>query len=250
MAAITCVCGARLEGGGEEELVAAMRRHSDEAHAEMAISDAMIRDLAARQARMTAWDGQPRTLTAPPRLCALTPERAGDFLGFFDRDAFMDNPIWASCYCMAYHTPDSEDWQARTAEQNRADKTALILRGEAHGVLAYDGDRVIGWCHAAPRAGLPGWTGTAMPGDPETVGAIVCFVIAAPYRRQGVASRLLEAACDRLRDLGMTVAEAAPPKQPISDARAYHGPLSLYLSAGFHPVSETADLVVVRKPLK
>jgi GNAT superfamily N-acetyltransferase len=238
-----------MEGADEEALVAVIRQHSDEAHAEQGIADAAIRDLVARQARMTVWDGQPRRLAGPPEVRALTPERLDDYLGFFDRDAFMDNPIWASCYCMAYHVPDSEDWQARTAEQNRADKAALIVRGEAHGVLAYDGERVIGWCHAAPRARLPSLAALAQPGEPETVGAIACFVIAAPYRRQGVAARLLDAACDRLRELGMTEVQAGPPKKPISDARAYHGPLSLYLNAGFERIYETDDIVVVRKSL-
>lgn len=238
-----------MEGEGDDARFAVMRRHSDEAHPEMGITEAMIRELVARQAGMTAWDGQPRRLSGAPVVRALAPERVDDFLGFFDRDAFMDNPIWASCYCMAYHIPDSENWEARTAEQNRADKAELIVRGEAHGVLAYDGDRVIGWCHAAPRSSLPGVAALAQPGEPETVGAIVCFVIAAPYRRQGVAARLLEAACDRLRELGMTEVQAAPPKQPISDARAYHGPLSLYLNAGFERVQETDDIVVVRKSL-
>jgi hypothetical protein len=59
MAVITCLRSAN-GGRGDEALYEAMRRHSDEAHAEMGITDAMIRDLVARQVRMTAWDGQPR----------------------------------------------------------------------------------------------------------------------------------------------------------------------------------------------
>jgi len=35
----------------------------------------------------------------------LTPDRADDFLDYFDGDAFADNPEGASCYCCYFHSP-------------------------------------------------------------------------------------------------------------------------------------------------
>src|SRR2546422_1010526 len=33
----------------------------------------------------------------------LTPSLRDDFLHFFDKVAFADNPDWSDCYCSAYH---------------------------------------------------------------------------------------------------------------------------------------------------
>lgn len=34
---------------------------------------------------------------APVEIWPLAPSRLSDFLAFFDRDAFADNPHWAGC---------------------------------------------------------------------------------------------------------------------------------------------------------
>ncbi len=44
-------------------------------------------------------------------------------------------------------------------------------------------------------------------------------------------------------------AEAYPARQPRSDAAAYHGPLQMYLDAGFTPYREPEQFVIVRRPL-
>jgi GNAT superfamily N-acetyltransferase len=251
MTTVRCLCGEELSGTDDDALFLATRRHLDAAHADLGLSDARVRDWLAAQAR-PGWDGTHVTLTAPPEVRPLTPERLADFLAFFDRDAFQDNPTWASCYCYAYHFVGSgQEWNARTAAENRAAKSALIERGEAQGYLAYADGKPVGWCHAAPRGALAGLDATpeAGPEDGERVGAIVCFVIAAPYRRQGIATRLLDAACDGLRAEGMTVAEAYPARQPDTDARAYHGPLAMYLAAGFTAHHEGEQTIAVRKSL-
>jgi GNAT superfamily N-acetyltransferase len=74
-------------------------------------------------------------------------------------------------------------------------------------------------------------------------------VFAPAYRRQGVAGRLLDAACDGLRGLGMTTVEAHPRAGAASDARAYHGPLSMYLNAGFELAHEHEGATVVNRAL-
>jgi GNAT superfamily N-acetyltransferase len=86
--------------------------------------------------------------------------------------------------------------------------------------------------------------------DPANTGAIVCFVIAPPYRGQGLARRLLDGACDMLRDRGMNAVEAYPPAQDAGDARSYHGKLGMYLAAGFERVRDAGHYVVVRKALR
>ena len=38
-------------------------------------------------------------MSGPVEIRELTPELLADFLGFFEGEAFADNPGWASCYC-------------------------------------------------------------------------------------------------------------------------------------------------------
>ncbi len=182
----------------------------------------------------------------------LSPELLDDYLGFFDRDAFADNPEWSSCYCYWYLFPGTdEEWEARRGSENRAAMSDLIRGGQAHGFLAYVDGRPAGWCHAAPRTSILNverFTG-APAGDSDRVGSIVCFSIAGPYRRQGIARRLLEAACESFRRRGLQYAEAYPRKNARSAAQHFPGPLEMYLKAGFTPVHELDRLVVVRKSL-
>ena len=182
-----------------------------------------------------------------------------DYLG----GAFPDNPDWATCFCLHYNVCEADGpWAERTGPQNRADKEAMIRAGQTHGVLAYREGRVVGWCHAAPRytlRRLSEWaeeSETFNPGNTDPVGAIVCYVIAPDSRRQGVATALLGEACALLTDLGMEWAEAYPrtaePKpggQLSTDARSYHGSLSMYLRAGFEPLYTLEYMTVVRRQL-
>jgi GNAT superfamily N-acetyltransferase len=251
---INCVCGHRMEGADDHDLFRAVRVHSDQAHPDLHISDEWIDDLLAVRARMTPWDGQRLRIAGPPRTEPLGPTSLDDFLRFFDHDAFMDNPDpdWASCYCFHHHfTGTPAEWVGRTAAQNRAAMSELVRDGQAHGWLAYVEGRPAGWCHAAPRLSLPALAADEelTTDDADTVGSIVCFVVAAPYRRQGIARQLLAAACDGFRQRGLALAEAYPAPAATSDARAHHGPLGLYLCNGFTVHRETARRVIVRRPL-
>lgn len=180
----------------------------------------------------------------------LGPDVEEDYLGFFGQDAFSDNPDWSSCYCMFHHFLGSqEEWRRRTGEQNRVEKSGLIRSGEAHGLLAYLDGRPAGWCHAAPRAALPILDREYPVPDRAAVGAIVCFVVAPPFRRQGIATRLLDGACDLFRRWGLAYAEAYPRTEARSDAESYHGPMEMYELAGFAPAGEKGGVVIMRKAL-
>jgi GNAT superfamily N-acetyltransferase len=181
----------------------------------------------------------------------LTHELLDDWLAFFDRDAFADNPDWSDCYCQFFHIDDDAVWQARTGEQNRTAAIDMISARRMHGYLAYLDGRPVGWCHAAPRSQLPRIAGDPelAQGDGAAIGSIVCFLISATARRQGVATALLDAACAGFRHLGFAVAEAYPSTVASGDAANYHGPLELYLRAGFERFGEAGDFVIVRRDL-
>lgn len=175
----------------------------------------------------------------------VTPDQHDDVMHFFDLVAYADNPNWSRCYCMF---PLLRDYQEKTREQNREARSTLLRSGVANGLVAYRLGRVVGWCHAAPSTEV-----VVMPPSPE-VGAIVCFVVAPDQRRQGIASALLERALAHLRDRGCREVEAAPLKATTGDATSpaanYHGPLEMYVRAGFTVARELGPgQVLVRRSL-
>ena len=182
----------------------------------------------------------------------VTPERVGDYQSFFDHDAFRDFPSWQSCYCMETHTTHSEDeWAARTAVENRRDMTEMISRGHVTALLAYADGKPVGWCNYGETTSLGNIVRRfeIKASEYQDVGSVACFVIAAPYRGHGIASRLLDEAIDRLKARGMRAVEAYPRRGADSDQTNYRGPLSMFLRAGFEPYRETERNIVVRKAL-
>src|SRR5215831_8047809 len=79
----------------------------------------------------------------------LTPELRDDFLYFFDKVAFADNPDWSDCYCSLYHFAN------RSKEETRGEAADQIEKGRIHGFLAYDNGKPVGWCNAANRNSDP-----------------------------------------------------------------------------------------------
>lgn len=249
---VTCLCGARVDATDAAALSDAFLRHTDQSHADIDVPAVRRRDIAESIRRTGGYDGQRLTPGGEVTVRPLAPELADDYLDFFDNRAFPDNPVWASCYCISYNVdmPPLE-FERRGAQQNRADRAEMIRRGEASGVLAYAGDRVIGWCHAAPRVTLRllDRTPEFASDDPDRTGAIVCYVIAPQYRGQGLPRRLLDGACETFRDRGFSAVDAYPPRKPPTPAAAYHGRLQMYLDAGFEQLRDAGRYIVVRKTL-
>jgi ribosomal protein S18 acetylase RimI-like enzyme len=176
----------------------------------------------------------------------ITPDQHDAVMHFFDLVAYADNPNWAKCYCCERLV---EDYSERTREQNRALRSDLIRSAKANGLVAYRLGRVVGWCHAAPKTELVDVPG---PSDPQA-GAIVCFVVAPDQRRQGIATQLLEAACEHLRSRGLRTAEGYPQLGEIDPSRwvfaSYVGPLEMYVKAGFEIAEKRDDFCIVRMNL-
>jgi len=191
-------------------------------------------------------------------LVPLRAEHADDYLAFFDR-AFADNPAWSGCYCVFYEDPcsDAEFSPAAAAGPgHRAARRAQIASGRAHGVLAFDGAEIVGWCNAGPRAafGNPRIFGSAVDDPREPVGAVMCFVIAPERRREGIATALLGRAEQLFRELALSISEAYPravPPNPALPASAsyYKGSPAMYARAGYRPHKRFEGFTCVRKPL-
>ncbi len=188
----------------------------------------------------------------PFTLQALTPQRVDDFFTFFEQVAFADHPEWGcDCYCCFFHATDLKTWDAVTGEINKAAAREMILNGDMRGLLAYDGDKPVGWCHYDRLQNLPGarlFYGELASAD-DNRALIACFTIAQGYRRQGIADMLLSAALKDLKALGVKTVEAYPALENGSDEHNYHGPLPLYEKHGFTVVRKTKNNALMEKTL-
>ncbi len=252
MAVIHCLCGERIDIGEDAPAAfAAVRTHYDRVHPEPHVPNERIQALVEARSRLPDWDGREQP-AGPREVRPLNEGTLGDCLEFFDHIGFADNPAWADCYCV-FPQYAGDDWERRTWEENRATRVDLVRNGEQHGYMAYVDGRPAGWCNAGPRRIYP-WV-TQEPefacDDADSVGSILCFVVAPSYRRQGIGRMLLDAACEGFRERGLAVAEGYPAASTLSAARAYHGPIEMYLDAGFERVREAAEgrHVIVRKAL-
>lgn len=191
----------------------------------------------------------------------LTPALLDDYLAFFDHDAFADFTWWSSCYCTFFNDPGHDgNSTPEMIPVRRPRAIGLVRSGQTQGLLAYADGTPVGWCNAAPRKSYRALRRfQAAVDDPdEPVGSTLCFIVAAPYRGRGIASALLDAACEKFRRQGLTIAEGypltAPPTGPPADqtpwtAHNYHGPLSMYLGAGYAIHRRFETFAVVRKAL-
>ena len=193
------------------------------------------------------------------RIVDLTPERADQYLQFFDKDAFTDFPDWSGCYCGFYDTPgDHWDSSPKAGPEHRAARAERIRSGQAHGLLALADDTVVGWCNAQSRSGFRNMRRYALVIEDPTdlIGSIMCFLVAPGYRGKGIGTALLNAACDMFRNDGLNVAEGYPPTDtskrtwevPWAEEN-YKGSLNMYLKAGFKVHRQLERFAVVRRQL-
>ncbi|HPJ02945.1 MAG TPA: GNAT family N-acetyltransferase [Candidatus Limiplasma sp.] len=182
----------------------------------------------------------------------LTTQRVDDFFTFFDHVAFADHPEWGcDCYCCYYHAESKAEWDITTGAVNQVTARKMILSGRMRGLLAFDGDLPVGWCHYDLLKNLPGarlFYGDLASADDERA-LIACFTIAQKYRRRGIADQLLRTALSDLKAMGVKTVEAYPAVATGSDEHNYHGPLALYEKHGFVLIRKTGNNILVEKAL-
>jgi len=237
---MTCHCQTVISAEDTRRLVGPVKTHFDEIHPELGLSMAHVRNYLESEDRSTGTT-EPIDVIGEIEIRPITPESGDDVIGFFDRDAFPDNPAWGACYCMFYPRGgrSNRNWGEEPWQENRADQLARIRAGETIGMLAYVEGKMVGWCNASSRAEFSGLTGG--PGD--GVASVVCFVVAPPYRGHGVAGRLLDGVVSSFANRGFTGLEAYPIRDPSDERAAFHGSLDMFQKAGFE-ITSTDPLVV------
>ena len=146
------------------------------------------------------------------------------------------------CWCQWFF--DAPVAAGEVAAANQAALRSQVESGLPPGVLAYSDLVPVGWCAVAPRRGYSRLQrAEALRGvrpdefEDQAVWAVTCFVVPAADRRRGVASALLRGAVAFAAGHGARVVEAYPvdvtAKASTSSAELFHGPLSIFLRAGF-----------------
>ncbi|MEA2577192.1 MAG: hypothetical protein QOD78_780 [Chloroflexota bacterium] len=191
------------------------------------------------------------------RIEALTRDRIPDLATLFDQGG---DPKW--CWC-AYFRARGRDWTNSTGAQNRQILESAVEEQEhAPGLVAYDGDMVVGWVSLGPREDFErlAFSKILAPLDHKAVWSLVCFVVGRRSRGQGIAVALLDGAIDYARAHGATTLEGYPVDlaggERIPSANAYHGTLGMFERAGFKVVARrqanatAAARPIVRKTLR
>ncbi len=189
----------------------------------------------------------------------LSPDLIGDYLHFFDCTAFTDNKEWAGCYCVFYYMTESHEAESREYESanpgkcfNRLLAEKLIRDGRLTGYLAYADGEVAGWCNVGDKEHYTRLSREKSPelwedsSTEEKVKSVVCFTIAPQMRRRGIASAMLQKACEDAASEGYSYIEAYPSTGDVNE-RSYHGPLSIYKKLGFDEYKTFNDFTIVRK---
>jgi GNAT superfamily N-acetyltransferase len=174
--------------------------------------------------------------TAVVTVHPLTADRWDDLAALFQEGG---DPKW--CWCQFYRERGL-DWSNSTAADNRDRLASLTRAGPPPGLVAYQGERAVGWVSLAPRPAFERLTHAKLlaPVDDKPVWSIVCFVVSRSARGRGVAKALLEGAIAWARTQGATILEAYPADtggRRIPAANAYHGTLSMFEDAGFEVVT-------------
>jgi GNAT superfamily N-acetyltransferase len=179
------------------------------------------------------WESWVVDATPPVTVSPATDDRFDDVAALL-APRRLDAP---ACWCLAYRVTSSENNRLR-GEDRPARLRSFFGNEIAPGVIAYDNDEPVGWCAFGPRSemGRLQRSKTIPQVDDRPVVSIVCFVVRADHRRQGVARTMLEAATDYLRAHGVRTLEAYPidnDGRKISSAFAYVGTVPLFESCGF-----------------
>ena len=260
-----------IAGDGMQSFGDAFIVHVRERHPDWPFPDVAIRNYAEATQRATGPTERLDALGAV-EIHPVTEDRIGDFLAFFDRDAFPDNFAWAACYCTEPHLLDPAApaaTEGRTWQSNREHMAGRLKDGGSFGYLAYVDGAVGGWVNASkrsdyalfregagrrssakddlrgpsPSGGGPG----ASPEDGDVVG-ISCFVIGPPYRRHGLSRQLLERVVTDAAGRGVAWVEAYPFNEGVRGwGPDFRGARKMYDAMGFEPVDERERYTVVRR---
>ena len=155
------------------------------------------------------------------------------------------------CWCAYWYLPNRA-YKAGWGTTNREPLERLVKDGAEPGLIAYDGELPVGWVNVGPRARLDrlARSKTFVALDDLPVWSVSCFIVAKSHRRQGLVTRLADAAARFAFARGAPAVEAYPVDAERSSS-AYDfflGTTNAFLRAGYREVARpTPRRAVMRR---
>lgn len=148
------------------------------------------------------------------------------------------------CFCLSHRIPAKLNRELVEPERS-AYVRDLCASDPAPGVLAFDGDTVVGWAAVAPRSETQWARSRVIPHvDDLTVWSAWCFRVRPGHRKKGILPRLLDGAVRFARDNGAPALEGYPVDnrgERVEQTMAFVGFRAMFEKAGFEKAADTAS---------
>lgn len=156
------------------------------------------------------------------------------------------NPDADVCWCISYRVSPAEN-KALHRHDRAATARELTQLDPPPGVLAYDGETVVGWVAVHRRADTSFATNRRIPHvDDLDVWSIWCVRVRPGFRGRGIAHALIAGAVEFAREQGAPAVEAYPVDNQgakVDMTMAYVGTRSLFEKAGFREAAVTGSVI-------
>ena len=166
-------------------------------------------------------------------------------------ELFGESGAVGGCWCMYCRIGRSH--RDRRPADNKSAFKEIVMRGPPPGLIAFVGEPevdsvprfgearplAVGWCQLTPRDAVP-WldrTWRLRRVDDLPVWSLSCFYVRKGYRRQGIATALIQAALRAAKHGGAPALEAYPFDAGMSPSATSTGYVSTFLRAGFTTVA-------------
>lgn len=151
------------------------------------------------------------------------------------------------CWCLSYRLTSSKENLSLKGPERGERVKQLVRQNPPPGVLAYDGDEVVGWAGVHPRADTSFATNRKIPHvDDVDVWSVWCIRVRPGHRGEGISHHLLEGAVQFARDHGAPAIEGYPVDNEgakVDLTMAYVGTRRLFERAGFTKAADTDSVI-------
>jgi GNAT superfamily N-acetyltransferase len=150
------------------------------------------------------------------------------------------------CWCLSYRIPSKENLALRGPARGERVRQ-LVEQEPPPGVLAYDGDEVVGWAGVHPRADTTFARNRKIPHvDDLDVWSLWCVRVRPGHRGQGIAHSLITGAVEFARAHGAPAVEGYPVDndgKKVDLTMAYVGTRRMFEQAGFVKAADTESVI-------
>ena len=151
------------------------------------------------------------------------------------------------CWCLSYRLTSSKENRELTGEARGRRVRQLVRQKLPPGVLAYDGDEVVGWAAVHPRADTSFARNRKIPHvDDLDVWSVWCIRVKPGCRGRGISNQLLAGAVEFARANDAPAIEGYPVDNKggrVDLTMAYVGTRRLFEKAGFKQAAPTDSVL-------